>query len=86
MLRTLPPSLPGLGLGAYRGVAAVDLENLGAPIEGRPDGVDMTFWALRRGDSGRGSEGRDLALKAGLATRPGAIDLLNLAGSGVGGV
>lgn len=52
----------------------MDLDNLGAPIEGRPTGVEVLFWVFRRGDSGLGSEGRDLGLKAGLAARPGPRD------------
>ena len=45
------------------------------------------FWARRRGDSGRGREGRDLGRKAGLGARPGPTDWLNLeATEGVGGV
>ena len=81
----LLPSLPGVGLGAYRGVAGPPFENFGAPKEGRPDGVAaFAFWAFRRGDSGRGRESRGFGLSAGLAALAGPTDLFNLETAGVG--
>lgn len=70
----LDPNLPGVGLGAYRAVPTTFFENLGAPIDGRPTGVELTFWVLRRGDSGLGNEGRDFGRVAGLTALPGATD------------
>lgn len=72
--RTLDPNLPGVGLGAYRAVFTLLFNNFGPPNEGRPCGVEVTFCAFRRGDSGLGSEGRDLGRNAGLGARPGPID------------
>ncbi len=70
---TLVPNLVGVGLGAYRGPPIVLWESFGAPIEGRPKGVKLTFWVFRNGDSGRGNDGLDLAL-TGLGARPGPTD------------
>lgn len=70
---TLAPNLAGVGLGAYLGPPIMLLESFGAPIEGRPEGVEVAFWAFRNGDSGRGNDGLDLALK-GLGARPGPTD------------
>ena len=84
MPRTLPLVLPGVGLGAYRGVAAAGFENRGAPIDVRPVGVEVAFCAFLKGDSGRGSDGRDLGFNAGLGARPGPTDWLNLDVTGVG--
>lgn len=82
---TLLPNLPGVGLGAYRGVAGPPFENFGAPRDGRPDGVAaLAFCALRNGDSGRGREGRDRGLSAGLAALAGPIVWLSLKAAGVG--
>lgn len=61
-------------------------ENFGAPREGRPMGVELMFWVLRKGDSGLGSEGRDFCRNAGLAARPGPIGWLSFEIDGVGGV
>jgi len=82
---TLLLKLPGVGLGAYRGVAGPPFENFGAPRDGRPDGVaTLAFCVLRNGDSGRGREGRDRGLSAGLAALAGPIDWLSLEVVGVG--
>lgn len=61
-------------------------DNFGAPNEGRPWGVEVTFCTFRKGDSGLGREGRDFGRKAGLGARPGPIDWLSLETEGVGGV
>ena len=50
------------------------LDSLGAPREGRPAGVELTFCVFLSGDSGRGRDGRDLGRKAGLGARPGPTD------------
>lgn len=55
----------------------------GVPIEGLAAGV--ASWGLRRGDSGRGKDGRDF-LNCGLGARPGPTDWLNFGRDGVGGV
>lgn len=70
----LEPNLPGIGLGAYRGVPNPLLENFGAPRDGLPTGVELTFCIFLRGDSGLGKDGRDLGRNAGLAARPGPTD------------
>ena len=81
----LLPNLPGVGLGAYRGVAGPPFENFGAPREGRPDGVAaLAFCVLLNGDSGRGREGRDRGLSAGLAALVCPIAWLSLEAAGVG--
>ena len=82
-LDVLPPILPGVGLGANLGPARRLCDSMFS--EGRvPAGV--AFCALRKGDSGRGNDGRVFGRKAGLAARPGPTDWLNLCGDGVGGV
>jgi hypothetical protein len=75
MPRTLCPNFPGAGL-PYRGGAFI----FGVVIEGL-----APICGLRRGDSGRGKEGRDF-LNPGLGARPGPTDLLNCGNDGVGGV
>lgn len=55
----------------------------GVPIDGLAAGV--ASWGLRRGDSGRGKDGRAF-LNCGLAARPGPTDWLNFGTDGVGGV
>lgn len=53
-------------------------DNVGAPSEGRLAGVvDVAFCAFRRGDSGRGKDGRDRGFNAGLAALPGPTDWLS---------
>ena len=44
----------------------------------------LAFWAFRKGDSGRGREGRDRGLSAGLAALVGPIDSLSFEAIGVG--
>jgi hypothetical protein len=55
----------------------------GVPIDGLAAGVANR--GLRRGDSGRGKDGRDF-LNCGLGARPGPTDWLNFGSDGVGGV
>lgn len=84
--RTLPPNLPGAGLGTLREGVIVDLEKLGAATEGLLIGVEIGFWVLRSGDSGLGREGRDLGFSAGLAALRWPTDWLSFDIEGVGGV
>ena len=74
--RTLCPNLLGAGL-PYRGGARCT----GVAMEGRPAAI----CGLRKGDSGRGKDGRDF-LNCGLGALPGPRDWLNLGTEGVGGV
>lgn len=85
-VRKLEPNFPGVGLGAYRGVLIPFLVNFGAPREGLPAGVAITFWVFRSGDSGLGNDGRDLGRSEGLVGRPGPTDWLSFDIDGVGGV
>lgn len=84
--RTLPPNLPGAGLGALREGVIVDFEKFGTTFDGLPIGVAMAFWVLRSGDSGRGKDGRDLGFSAGLAALRGPTDWVIFDVEGVGGV
>lgn len=84
--RKLEANFPGVGLGAYRGVLIPFLVNFGAPREGLPPGVAITFWVFRSGDSGLGNDGRDLGGSEGLVGRPGPTDWLSFDIDGVGGV
>ena len=72
--RTLPPIFPGVGLGAYLGVPLTPFDKVVEPSEGRFAGVETAFCAFRRGDAGRGSDGRDRGFSAGLAALPGPTD------------
>lgn len=55
------------------------MESFGAPIDGRPEGVETAFCVFRNGDSERGNDGLALDdLESGLRARPGPIDWLNL--------
>lgn len=89
------PGVRGFCMPEVRGGAG--LANLGgAPIAllEKPDGVSPPFRAgvavrfgLRRGDSGRGREGRPFGLNCGLGARaPGPTDCENLGSDGVSGL
>lgn len=89
------PGVRGFCMPDVRGGAGLANRG-GAPIAlfEKPEGVRPPFRAgvavrfgLRRGDSGRGSDGRPLGLNCGLGARaPGPTDCENLGSEGVSGL